>query len=149
MISIKKASDEIYLLTFNRTVFYDSSIYYEIKKINIIEEKVYIELFNLETSVNKIGFLIETFKRINYERDTSSLFDLLLKVSIYAKLYTCSRIPYSKVYDHINTENYYKEFSSHFEYRISTENWRIEGKSSPELLEKLNCELEIYQRSLI
>ena len=148
MISIEKTSDEIYLLIFNRTVFYDSSIYYEIKKINIIEEKVSIELFNLETSVNEIGFLIETFKRINYERSTYSLFDLLLKVSIYAKLYARSRIPY-KVYDHINTENYYKEFSSHFEYRISTENWMIEGKSSPELLEKLNCELEIYQRSLI
>jgi len=87
MISIKKTSDEIYLLTFNRTVFYDSSIYYEIKKINIIEEKVSIEL-SLGTPINKIDLLIKTFQELNYEKSN------LYKFSTYILLYSPSKIPF-------------------------------------------------------
>jgi len=94
MISIKKTSDEIYLLTFNRTVFYDSSIYYEIKKINIIEEKVSIELC-LGTPINKIDLLIKTFQELNYEKSNLyKLYNLLYKVSIDIGLYSPSKIPF-------------------------------------------------------
>ena len=107
MISIEKTSDEIYLLTFNRTVFYDSSIYYEIKKINIIEEKVSIEL-SLGTPINKIDLLIKTFQELNYEKSN------LYKVSIDIGLYSPSKIPF-KVLEDVNEKNYpISNFSSYF-----------------------------------
>jgi len=105
MISIKKTSDEIYLLTFNRTVFYDSSIYYEIKKINIIEEKVSIEL-SLGTPINDL--LIKTFQELNYEKSN------LYKVSIDIGVYSPSKIPF-KVLEDVNEKNYpIGNFSSYF-----------------------------------
>jgi len=107
MISIKKTSDEIYLLIFNRTVFYDSSIYYEIKEINIIEEKVSIEL-SLGTPINKIDLLIKTFQELNYEKSN------LYKVSIDIGVYSPSKIPF-KVLEDVNEKNYpIGNFSSYF-----------------------------------
>jgi hypothetical protein len=128
MISIKKTSDEIYLLIFNRTVFYDSSIYYEIKKINIIEEKVSIEL-SLGTPINKIDLLIKTFQELNYEKSN------LYKVSIDIGVYSPSKIPF-KVLEDVNEKNYpISNFSSYFKIIFLGGDWIIKGTSSPELLE--------------